>query len=278
MVKLAELYRARLSTLVANWLRIGYCQGNFNSDNCAAGGYTLDYGPFGFCEAFDPEFQPWTGGGKHFCFFNQPNAAQVNYRMFWNSLRPLVKDGSEELKEFDKILDDLPLAFQNEWEKVWADKLGLTAVNYNLLESLFPLMVESQVDYTMFFRELSHLPKDVSAIQMSFYAESSLETQDKWNAWLTDWHQQLVKEHGENLESVSEKMKSINPKYAWREWLIVPAYEKAAKGDYSLVKELQEVLSDPYSEQSSDIEEKYYRLKPKEFFRLGGVSHYSCSS
>jgi uncharacterized protein YdiU (UPF0061 family) len=50
LVELAKLFRQRLTTLVANWLRVGYCQGNFNSDNCAAGGFTLDYGPFGFCE------------------------------------------------------------------------------------------------------------------------------------------------------------------------------------------------------------------------------------
>ena len=73
-------------------------------------------------------------------------------------------------------------------------------------------------------------------------------------------------------------MKLTNPKYAWREWLVVPAYEKAMQGDYSLIKELQQVFSDPYGEQSNEIEKKYYRLKPKEFFNAGGVSHYSCSS
>ena len=74
LVELAKLFRQRLTSLVANWLRVGYCQGNFNSDNCAAGGFTLDYGPFGFCEIFDPWFQPWIGGGEHFSFFNQPAA------------------------------------------------------------------------------------------------------------------------------------------------------------------------------------------------------------
>ena len=63
VIELAYLYRKRLTSLVANWIRVGYCQGNFNSDNCALGVYTLDYGPFGFCELFDPLFQPWTGGG-----------------------------------------------------------------------------------------------------------------------------------------------------------------------------------------------------------------------
>ena len=55
IVELARLLSERLTSLIANWLRVGYCQGNFNSDNCPAGGYTLDYGPFGFCEIFDTE-------------------------------------------------------------------------------------------------------------------------------------------------------------------------------------------------------------------------------
>ncbi len=73
-------------------------------------------------------------------------------------------------------------------------------------------------------------------------------------------------------------MKQNNPKYIWREWLIVPAYEQAMLGDYSLIKELQTVLGNPYEEQSQAMEDKYYRLKPKAFFNAGGVSHYSCSS
>ena len=87
VLALATLFRQRLVNLVVNWIRVGYCQGNFNSDNCAAGGFTLDYGPFGFCELFDPRFQPWTGGGEHFSFFNQPAAAEANFNMFWKALR-----------------------------------------------------------------------------------------------------------------------------------------------------------------------------------------------
>jgi uncharacterized protein YdiU (UPF0061 family) len=73
-------------------------------------------------------------------------------------------------------------------------------------------------------------------------------------------------------------MKQTNPKYAWREWLVVPVYQQATNGDYSLVRELQEVLSKPYDEQSKEVEAKYYQLKPNEFFNAGGISHYSCSS
>ena len=73
-------------------------------------------------------------------------------------------------------------------------------------------------------------------------------------------------------------MKKTNPKYTWREWLIAPAYQQAKHGDYTLIKELQEVFKHPYDEQSQEVEEKYYRLKPVQYFYAGGISHYSCSS
>ena len=73
-------------------------------------------------------------------------------------------------------------------------------------------------------------------------------------------------------------MKLVNPKYSLREWLLAPAYQQAVTGNYALIRELQEVMTQPYAEQSKDVEEKYYRLKPSEFSEVAGVSHLSCSS
>lgn len=276
LVELAKLFRQRLTTLVANWLRVGYCQGNFNSDNCAAGGFTLDYGPFGFCEKFDPWFQPWTGGGEHFSFFNQPIAAEANYYMFWKAVRLLLAEDAEALEQFDQVGRSFSEAMQKQIQKMWADKLGLTEYHPQLFEKLMQLMTDSAVDYTIFFRELSHIPDDISALKKSFYVKTSPQLDEQWQSWLKSWRDLVV--NGGNLAEISKKMKQTNPKYTWREWLIAPAYQQAMQGDYTLVKELQEVLSDPYDEQSQDVEDKYYRLRPKAFFNTGGVSHYSCSS
>ena len=90
IILLANEFQNRLTSMVANWIRVGYCQGNFNSDNCAAGGFTLDYGPFGFIEMFEPKYQSWTGGGMHFSFFNQPIAAFKNFKSFCSALKPLL--------------------------------------------------------------------------------------------------------------------------------------------------------------------------------------------
>ena len=276
LIKLAELYRDRLTTLVAHWLRIGYCQGNFNSDNCAAGGFTLDYGPFGFCEVFDPRFQPWIGGGEHFSFFNQPVAAEANFHMFWKAIRLLIADDPAALEQLDKICDGFKQNINTTIQQMWADKLGLAHYNEALVNELFQLMVQTKVDFTIFFRELCKIPKDWSDLKISFYASIPTDLEHQWQTWLQSWSELIVGSGDPN--EIAEKMKRVNPKYTWREWLIAPAYQQAKQGDYALVKELQEVFSHPYEEQSQAIEEKYYRLKPAQYFNAGGISHYSCSS
>ena len=276
LVDMARLFRERLTLLVANWQRVGYCQGNFNSDNCAAGGFTLDYGPFGFCEKFDPKFQPWTGGGEHFSYFNQPIAAEANYHMFCKALRPLITEETETLKQLDQLRRDFEKAMVKQIQKMWAAKLGLKKYNSRLFDKLSQLMIDSQVDYTIFFRELSHIPEDISDLRKSFYVNTSQQLDEQWRSWLKTWRD-LVINNG-SLTKISKNMKLTNPKYTWREWLIVPAYQQAKQGDYTLVKELQEVLSHPYDEQSKEVEDKYYHLRPKSVFNTGGIDHYSCSS
>ena len=276
VIELATLFRSRLTKLVANWIRVGYCQGNFNSDNCAAGGFTLDYGPFGFCEQFDPSFQPWTGGGEHFAFFNQTFAAEANFEMFWKSLRQLLDGDAQNLAQLDQIREKFAEVMQQEIEAMWVKKLGLNSFNSSLVNELLELMIISKIDYTVFFRRLSVIPEDLSMLKESFYMPSSEQLDARWNNWLQNWHLQL--KGCNELGARSAAMQSSNPNITWREWLIAPAYEKAAQGDYSLIKELQDVFSNPYKEQSKELESKYNVMKPKQFFNLGGISHYSCSS
>ena len=246
------------------------------ADNTAAGGYTLDYGPFGFCEKFDPYFQPWTGGGRHFSFFNQPTAAEANFHMFWTALRPLIETDKEALEKFDLIRKEFPAVMTVRIQNMWAAKLGLSEFDHPFVKELMQLMREGEVDFTIFFRELSHLPESVSAIKKSFYKKDAGALEERWQTWFKTWREKIEQEG--NADAISAKMKKTNPKYTWREWLVVPAYQKATEGDYSLVRELQKVFADPYGEQSPEVEEKYYQLKPRELFGAGGISHYSCSS
>ena len=284
VVLLAREFRARLTSLVANWIRVGYCQGNFNSDNCAAGGFTLDFGPFGFCEVFDPYYQPWTGGGQHFAFWNQPAAAERNFEMFCSALQPLLVSDQEASQQLDKIRSGFAAVMQKELEKMWSAKLGLDGFDASLFSELANLMLETPVDYTIFFRELSLIPDKIEPLKKSFYSYSNEEMNRRWSEWLVKWKSHITKKCNTNTEQsrlikeVSKRMKRVNPKYSLREWLLAPSYQLAAKGDYGLIRELQDVMTQPYAEQSKEVEEKYYRLKPSEYSNLGGLSHMSCSS
>ena len=277
---LAEAFRSRLTSLVANWIRVGYCQGNFNSDNCAAGGFTLDYGPFGFIDMFDPKYQPWTGGGRHFSFFNQPQAAERNFTMFCIALAPLLNGDQNRLYKLEQIRKGFADAMHAQMEKMWASKLGMEHFDAALFEALIDLMMETSVDYTIFFRELSEIPETIEPLQKSFYKEITHDEalQKRWSAWLERWRSGIDASRPQACEKLSAQMKRINPKYTLREWILVPAYQQAERGDYTLIHELQEVMTKPYDEQSKEVEEKYYRKKPAELFDIAGVSHVSCSS
>lgn len=291
VVLFAREFRSRLALLVANWIRVGYCQGNFNSDNCAIGGFTLDYGPFGFCDVFNPHYQPWTGGGRHFAFLNQPAAAERNFHMFCTALQPLLKSHSDALLKLDEIRSGFSTVMQTQMEMMWAAKLGLDTFDETLFSELETLMLETAVDYTIFFRELSNIPEDISALKNSFYKnttyEKAPEEMDKrWSAWLTKWQSSIgiASTNDDNAlssrsrEEISKQMMLVNPKYILREWLVVPAYQQARAGNYTLVRELQDIMTQPYAEQSKEVEDKYYRPKPLEFFGAAGVAFYSCSS
>ena len=288
ILQLAKEFGTRLSYLVSNWVRVGYCQGNFNSDNCAAGGFTLDFGPFGFMDEFDPKYQSWTGGGLHFCFLNQPQAAEVNFKMFCLALRPLLEHDHSAIEELEQIINDFPELIHHDMMNMWASKLGLKTFDPSLFEELVDLMLKTSVDYTIFFRELSSVPNHVSPLTESFYGliNEDDELMNQWKAWHERWLSLIQTTNPKDINATSEEstrnlselMKRLNPKYTLREWHLVPAYQEANVGNDTLIEELNEVMTNPYAEQSEEIARKFYKKKPKEYFKVAGISHVSCSS
>jgi uncharacterized protein YdiU (UPF0061 family) len=169
---------------------------------------------------------------------------------------------------------------QEQLARMWAAKLGIDTFDADLFSELATLMMQTPVDYTLFFRELSSVPDDIAPLKKSFYTGRTYAADpegmdERWSAWLSKWRSFT---RPGSREALSSQMKRVNPKYSLREWFVVPAYQQATEGKYTLLRELQDVMTQPYAEQSKGVEGQYYRLKPPELFEIGGSSHLSCSS
>ncbi|MDC0255634.1 protein adenylyltransferase SelO family protein [Bacteriovoracales bacterium] len=300
-----ESFGKRLAKLVGHWIRVGFCQGNFNSDNCSIGGFTLDYGPFGLMEKFDQNYQPWTGGGLHYSFLQQPNAAVQNFKMLCVAVRPLLADGSDgekkSLEQLEKLLQDFPNVMKAAVQHTFSLKMGLKKFSPHLYESLMKTMNSTpdiSVDWTIFWRKLSNIPKEGVELRDAFYDNTTGEKNvnsnaafkfaaEEWTKWLVQWHDVLKKENLDSsssanidLETVSGKMKGVNPKYIPREWMLIKAYRDASDlSDFKEIHTLQQLFdNDPYAEQTPEMEAKYYKKVDQNLCNLGGYSKMSCSS
>eukprot|EP00746_Dinoflagellata_sp_MGD_P141167 gnl/MRDRNA2_/MRDRNA2_74326_c0_seq1.p1 gnl/MRDRNA2_/MRDRNA2_74326_c0~~gnl/MRDRNA2_/MRDRNA2_74326_c0_seq1.p1 ORF type:complete len:586 (-),score=114.24 gnl/MRDRNA2_/MRDRNA2_74326_c0_seq1:12-1769(-) len=275
-----EAASQRIAVMVSKWLQVGFCQGNFNCDNCLIAGRTMDYGPFGFIDKYDPTFAKWVGSGDHFAFINQPGAAFANLTTLATSLEPVLdSSGKQALQE---KLKNAKTVIQDTVSSMWCQKLGFkdrSASAQNLFEQLEELMRESNIDYTITFRQLAEIAgkpsNDASSLLApllpAFYDELSSTDykRDKWVDWIQRWLQQLQSEGC--LADAGERMKRVNPKYILREYMLVRAYEAAKEGDFTEVHQLYDLILNPYDEQPSK-EEKYYRKAPTCALRKPGTA------
>ena len=266
ILRMIQEFGKRLSKLMADWLRVGYCQGNFNSDNCLIAGRTMDYGPFGFIEKYDPLWNMWVGGGEHFAFMNQPKAARQNFVSFVKAVLPLLSDeGIRKAQEYVDGFEDLCQKTCD--EQCWRPKLGLQGdvEVRELFTELEELMSESSIDYTIFWRQLSTLPENTDGLQPALYSIQPAEREQRWVKWLQRWR---------SFDPDPEIMRRSSPKYVPREWMLVEAYEAAQKGDFSVVHELQNLFASPFSEHAESAP-KYFRKAAAETESLGGVAFMS---
>ena len=278
----------RLAVLVAEWIRVGYCQGNFNSDNCAIGGRTLDYGPFGFVEKYSATYQMWIGGGEHFSFLSQPTAAAMNFKMLCTAVAPLLAHDEDRMGQLNALLRKFPNLGNTEVERMFARKLGLPQAAGNLTHELLELMEESLVDYTIFWRELSALlptaidqllpSNDARTNACCFYEPAKIgkDLQQRWNDWIKRWQNQLL-DAGRSRAVVQEQMLAANPKFVPREWMLVEAYRSLIdRNDVAVLKRMQLLFEEPYSEHLDAPEmQKYYRRASDGELSGGGTSRMS---
>nr|WP_315239206.1 YdiU family protein [uncultured Flavobacterium sp.] len=270
--------------MILHWQRVGFVHGVMNTDNMSIHGITIDYGPYGWLENYDPNWTPNTtdSQNRRYRFGNQPQVAQWNLFQLANSLYPLIN----EAEPLEKILESFITDFNSDYTKMILSKLGLFTSSENDTEFISNLesnLQLSETDMTIFYRNLNKIRKGNSAekalqsIEDAFYKPEEIKEtiKNNWLLWFTDYLERL------NLEHISDKERivlqnSVNPKYVLRNYMAQLAIDEADKEDYSLITELYELLKKPYDEQPEY--EKWFAKRPDWARSKVGCSMLSCSS
>lgn len=271
----------RTAVLVAHWMRVGFVHGVLNTDNMSILGLTIDYGPYGWIEDFDPDWTPNTtdARGRRYRFGWQPRIAHWNLSRLAQALSPLFADAAP----LQAGLDRYAQAFTAANGGMNARKLGFAEwqgeQDDQLLADLHTLMAEAEVDMTLFFRALSGWEPgtdSLAGLEHAFYDRGKLEANQ---AGLVDWLQRYAARlAGDPLtpDGRRGRMDAANPVYVPRNWLLQQAIDRAEQGDDAGVRELMEVLRRPYEVQPG---KGAYAVKRPEWAReRAGCSMLSCSS
>ncbi|KAJ0260862.1 hypothetical protein HA466_0040990 [Hirschfeldia incana] len=278
VVEVAE----RTATLFAKWQGVGFTHGVLNTDNMSILGQTIDYGPFGFLDAFDPSYTPNTTDlpGRRYCFANQPDIGLWNIAQFAEALAAaqLISE-----KEADHAMERYGDKFMEEYEAIMTKKLGLSKYNKEMISELLNNMAVDKVDYTNFFRLLSNVeanpntPDDELLKPLkAALLDIGKERKEAWIKWVRGYiHEVSGSDATSSDEERKGRMDSVNPKYILRNYLCQSAIDVAEQGDFSEVNNLLRLMKRPYEEQPGM--EKYAGLPPAWAYRPG-VCMLSCSS
>lgn len=269
----------RTLRLMIEWERVGFVHGVMNTDNMSILCLTIDYGPYGWLEDYDPNWTPNTtdAGQKRYRYGNQAAIGVWNLMQLGNALYPLIED-AEPLEE---ILENYQKNYLPKHVRMMSDKLGLKRqAEAEFIAELEMLMYKSEMDLTLFFRNLSKFdaknPTEFETLlQESSYSETFEKYKEDWNGLLGDYAEILIAENRENLERISQ-MNSVNPKYVLRNYMAQLAIDAADKGNYAVVDELFTLLLKPYDEQPEA--EKWFAKRPDWAKTKVGCSMLSCSS
>jgi len=258
--------------MVAHWMRVGFVHGVMNTDNMSIHGLTIDYGPYGWLEDYNPGWTPNTTDSSHrrYKFGNQPQIAAWNLARLLESISPLV----EEPERLNEVLEHYITSFEKYNNNMWAAKLGFSKFlpeDEELVKELNKLLQEVETDMTIFFRELcSVTAPDISQLHESFYDPENIPVEG-WNVWLEQWWLRVDATPDRDL------MRINNPKYVLRNWMAQLAIDAAEKNDYSVCDELFQLLKTPYQEHEN-YEDKWYQKRPEWARHRVGCSMLSCSS
>jgi serine/tyrosine/threonine adenylyltransferase len=278
----------RTADLLVGWMRVGFVHGVLNTDNLSILGLTIDYGPYGWLEGFDPGWTPNTtdAGTRRYRYGTQPQVAHWNLLQLASALTSLVS----EVEPLQAALDGYGERYQAGFEAMMAERLGFGAWrdgDGEVVNALFETLVRTETDQVIFFRELADVPVDVDGtvsdddllapLAEAFYAPDEVvgEVRDAFVAWLRSWGRRVAA-GGLSDGDRRTAMDAVNPRYVLRNYLAQEAIDLAEAGDASMVHELLDVVRRPYDDQPG--RERFAARRPEWARDRAGCSMLSCSS
>jgi uncharacterized protein YdiU (UPF0061 family) len=274
---------SRTAWLVAEWLRVGFVHGVMNTDNMSILGLTIDYGPYGWLEPFDPDWTPniTDASGRRYRFGNQAAVAHWNVTQLARALVPLV---GEDVAPLERVIAAFPRELAAHHRHTSLRKLGLAAgpasyaADDALLGGLGELMAGApgvELDMTRFFRALAE-PDPATAIRGAYYGEPPREHVAAMDAWLAAYAARARADGLSDAER-ARRMNAINPLYVPRNYLVQEVIEATEAGDGgAALATLLDVLRRPYDAQPG--REHFAGKRPEWARHKPGCSMLSCSS
>jgi uncharacterized protein YdiU (UPF0061 family) len=270
----------RTAVLMSHWMRVGFVHGVMNTDNMSILGLTIDYGPYGWVDDYDPDWTPNTTDAhrRRYRFGHQPQVAYWNLGRLAGALS-LLFGSTEPLQEG---LKRYVTAWNTAERDTTARKLGLLVVRDDdlvLMQDLRDLLKQAEVDMTLFFRGLADVDlamPSLAPLQEAFYDETKRqEAEPPFLAWL---HRYAVRAQDECLPPGERRarMNTANPRYVLRNYLAQQAIDRATQGDPAGVAELLDVMRRPYDDQLG--REQFAGRRPDWARTKAGCSMLSCSS
>ena len=269
----------RTARLMVHWMRVGFVHGVMNTDNLSILGLTIDYGPYGWIDNFDPAWTPNTtdADGRRYCFARQPEVARWNLERLAEALSVIAEPSalSAGIARYGEVYNEL-------FAKAYAAKFGWAEWRNDdagLVETAFGLLQRAELDMTIFFRRLAQVDVEapnLAILSPAFYRPDLVEAyRDELEAWLAAWAAR-VKAAAEADSLRVARMNAANPKYVLRNYLAQQAIDRAERGDVGMVHDLLEVMRHPYDEQPGN--ERYAERRPDWAREKPGCSMLSCSS
>ena len=276
---------SRTALMICHWMRVGFVHGVMNTDNMSILGLTIDYGPYGWIDNYDPSWTPNTTDlpGRRYCYGQQPSIAYWNLQQLARALAVLIPDRENELHAG---LETYKNVFNKNFLEMMAKKMGLPLGHPKVPEvfgQLDELLVESDCDMAIFFRGLAEVELSPNFEETFFrFLTSTLyqnslpeQTRQKWQTWLEVYKSSIL---DTQFDSTKRKllMNETNPLYVPRNYLLQQAIEAAEQNDFSEIEKLLEVFKNPYTLQKG--KEAYALKRPDWAKDKPGCSTLSCSS